>query len=118
MVIFRLLLRQQLDEYFSLRVCVRLRKASLEEGQVLLVNVLFHYRNSLIGQDYFLGREAPAIQPLQAIDFMGSSEFPTGLMICIAFGHPSHPGNSNTQNSWLESASAGVIANLHRTLTG
>src|ERR1700688_1597598 len=56
-------------------------------------------------QSYFLRREAPAIHRLQTIDFMGSSELSTVLMTCIAFGHPSHPGNSNTQSSWLKGGS-------------
>jgi len=35
--------------------------------------------------------------------------------VCSAFGHPSHPGNSNTQNSLLDGASAAVISNRHLT---
>jgi hypothetical protein len=36
----------------------------------------------------------------------------------IALGHRSQPGNSNAQKSVPESASAGVVVNRHRALTG
>jgi hypothetical protein len=43
---------------------------------------------------YLMEREAPAIHPLYAIDFIGSSELPTVSVKRTAFGHLSHPGNS------------------------
>jgi len=63
-----------------------------------------------------LSREKPLIQPRQTLDFMGSSELPTVRTVCSAFGHPSHPGKSNTQNSWLEGASVAVISKRHLNL--
>jgi hypothetical protein len=63
-------------------------------------------------------REACAIHSRKAFDFMGSSELPTVCTACSAFGHPSQPGNSNTQNSPLDGASAAVISNRHLTRMG
>jgi hypothetical protein len=47
---------------------------------------------------------------------MGSSELPNDRTVCCAFGQPLHPGRSNTQNSWLEGASAAIISKRHLNL--
>jgi hypothetical protein len=57
-----------------------------------------------------LSREKPLIQPRQTVDLMGSSELPTVRTVGNTFGHLSHPGNSNAQNSRLKGASAAVIS--------
>jgi len=112
---FRLLIRQQLHNYFSLLVRVSLRETLIEQGQVLLVKEVLHQRTSLIRTQ---SAEAPAIHLLKAIDLMGSSELPTVLMKCVAFRHPLHPANSNAQNSSFECASAAIIADQHRIMMG
>src|SRR5665647_2357491 len=49
---------------------------------------------------------------------MGSSELRAALTACGAFGHPSHPGKSNTQNSWLDGVSTAFISKRHCTRIG
>jgi hypothetical protein len=66
----------------------------------------------------FFGTEARATHARHASDFMGSSELPTVRTVFSAFGHPWHPGKSNTQNSWPEGASAAVISKRHLNLMG
>jgi len=44
---------------------------------------------------------------------MGSSELPKVRTGCCAFGHPSHQGKSNTQNSSPESAPTAMSKRHH-----
>ena len=86
------------------------------EGRGSPGEIYFSIGRSLTMRNY--RREARAIHSRKASDIMGSSELPTVCTACSAFGHPSQPGNSNTQNSPLDGASAAVISNRHLTRVG
>jgi hypothetical protein len=54
--------------------------------------------------------------PPQAFDFSGSSASATLALVCNAFGHPEHQGNSKAQKSLYESLGSppgDVAANRH-----
>src|SRR5450631_290556 len=66
--------------------------------------------------NYFLRRDAPAIHPRQAFDFIGSSRAFAAFMACRSYWHPSQPGNSKAQNSPcdpLAVPSADGVSNRH-----